>query len=111
MLKTSMHADFDNWKRTVMKQVKTECLKYRQRLRGSMTGRQEMEAATDFNSASLAEDGEEFMNEKELDFLFDEVDWTGDVEQMNSSPDRMKEYVDAAVTKIVTPPASPKVEE
>ena len=82
-LKVSIHIDFDNWKRVVLKQVKTECVKYRERLRK-------------LHVEEFAEDPatpEESLNEKELDFLFDEVDWTGGIEELRQSPLRMKAYV------------------
>ena len=82
-LKVSIHLDFDNWKRGVMKQVKAECLKYRERLRHSL------HIDTEDKVAYAHED-----NEKELDYLFDEVDWTGGIEDL--SPEKMKEYVEAS---------------
>ena len=83
-LKVSIHLDFDNWKRVVMKQVKTECVKYRERLRQSLRIDTHEQPADDAD------------NEKELDFLFDELDWTGGIEELKQSPERMKHYVESS---------------
>jgi hypothetical protein len=82
-LKVSIHLDFDNWKRSVMKQVKAECVKYRDRLRHDL-------AVIDNN------EGEDSNNEKELDFLFDELDWTGGIEELEKSPEKMKHYIESS---------------
>jgi hypothetical protein len=68
-LKLSLHVDFDNWKRTVLRQVKNECIRYRERLQKS----------------SITDDAEDnsTVNQKELDFIFDEVDWTGDIDSFS----------------------------
>ena len=81
LLKVSMHADFDNWKRTVLKQVKNECLRYRSRLQKNLR----IESADPVS-------GDPDENEKELDFLFDEVDWTGDLKDI--SPERVRRPAD-----------------
>lgn len=81
LLKVSIHTDFDNWKRTVMKQVKNECIRYRSRLEKNI-----QHLPTD--ESPLNDE-----NEKELDFLFDHVDWTASVHDL--SPERIKEYITA----------------
>ena len=83
-LKVSIHLDFDNWKRGVMKQVKGECLKYRERLRQSLR----------IDSQDWAPEPDDGDNEKELDYLFDEVDWTGGVDDL--SPEKMKQYIESS---------------
>jgi hypothetical protein len=95
-LKISMHAEFDNWKRTVLKQVRNECIKYRDRLRKNLM-------RMDGDGSTLAENekgGEEnepstdnLLNEKELDYLFDEVDWTGDMQQLDMTPEKLRQHV------------------
>ena len=90
-LKVSIHLDFDNWKRTVMKQVKAECVKYRDRLRQSLT--------IENNQQQILP--EEVDNERELDYLFDELDWTGGIEELQQSPEKMKNYVESS--RVSTP--------
>jgi hypothetical protein len=85
-LKVSIHLDFDNWKRSVMKQVKGECVKYRDRLRQSLS----IDNNDQKNSAN------DLDNEKELDFLFDELDWTGGIEDLQKSPEKMKHYIESS---------------
>jgi hypothetical protein len=88
-LKVSMHADFDNWKRTVLKQVRGECIKYRQRLkRGVMDP-----TSGDGQNEGTAENEENLLNEKELDYLFDEVDWTGDMQLLEMTPEKLRQHV------------------
>jgi len=99
-LKISMHADFDNWKRTVLKQVRGECIKYRQRLKKSMRIDEE-EASPDntpmYGDAGMPDpvqpDEDVLLNEKELDFLFDEVDWTGDMQQLDMTPEKLRSRI------------------
>ena len=97
-LKISMHAEFDNWKRTVLKQVRNECIKYRDRLRKNLLRMDDDTNGTVTNT----HDGEEqnpssddLLNEKELDYLFDEVDWTGDMQQLDMTPDKLRQHVAA----------------
>jgi hypothetical protein len=85
-LKVSIHLDFDNWKRVVMKQVKAECVKYKERLRRSLR--------IDTHEVRLDQKDED--NEKELDFLFDELDWTGGMDELKQSPLKMKHYVESS---------------
>jgi hypothetical protein len=80
-LKVSIHLDFDNWKRVVMKQVKAECVKYKDRLRQSLR----------IDTQEVKPDNDE--NEKELDYLFEELDWTGGIDELQQSPEKMKHYV------------------
>ncbi len=98
-LKVSIHLDFDNWKRVVMKQVKAECVKYRERLQQSLR--------IDTHEQQDIHDDED--NEKELDFLFDELDWTGGIEELKRSPEKMKHYVESsrASTPDLTPSSQP----
>ena len=97
-LKISMHAEFDNWKRTVLKQVRNECIKYRDRLRKNLLRMDEDK--TEKSNANT--DGEEnvpetdnLLNEKELDYLFDEVDWTGDMQQLDMTPEKLRLHLTA----------------
>jgi hypothetical protein len=84
-LKVAIHLDFDNWKRVVMKQVKAECVKYRERLRQSLR-----------IDAPGQPDGLGGDNERELEFLFDELDWTSGIEDLQRSPERMRRYVESS---------------
>ena len=36
---------------------------------------------------------ENLLNEKELDYLFDEVDWTGDMQLLEMTPEKLREHV------------------
>ena len=88
-LKISMHSEFDNWKRSVLKQVKTECMRYQQKLKKSLS------------LEEIEDDGVgegDYVNEKELDFIFDEVDWTVGLDELQRSPEKMKEYVSSRVS-------------
>jgi hypothetical protein len=85
-LKVSIHLDFDNWKRVVMKQVKAECVKYKERLRRSLR----------IDTHEIRLDKKDEDNEKELDFLFDELDWTGGMDELKQSPLKMKHYVESS---------------
>ena len=87
-LKVSIHLDFDNWKRMVMKQVKAECVKYKERLRQSLR----------IDTHEVKTDQKDDDNEKELDFLFDELDWTGGIDELKQSPLKMKHYVESSRT-------------
>lgn len=84
-LKVSIHLDFDNWKRVVLKQVKAECFKYRDRLRSSLRLDGADDVPLDVDTT----------NEKELDFLFEQVDWTGGTEELKQTPQRMKAYIES----------------
>lgn len=70
-LKLSLHHEFDHWKKSVMRQVRNECVRYRDRLKKSLLLVAERE--------DIPEDYDNSLNQKDLDYLFDEVDWTGDV--------------------------------
>lgn len=84
-LKVSIHLDFDNWKRVVLRQVKAECVKYRDRLRSSRR----------LDSDEDLPHDEDLTNERELDYLFDQVDWTGGSEELKQTPQRMKAYIES----------------
>jgi len=106
-LKISMHAEFDNWKRTVLKQVRNECIKYRDRLRknlmrmdGDGSTLAENEKGGEVNEPST----DNLLNEKELDYLFDEVDWTGDMQQLDMTPEKLRQHVAAVAS---SRPSSP----
>lgn len=97
-LKISMHAEFDNWKRTVLKQVRNECIKYRDRLRKNMLRMDDDTSGTN----QITQEGDErnpssddLLNEKELDYLFDEVDWTGDMQQLDMTPEKLRQHIAA----------------
>lgn len=73
-LKLSIHHEFDHWKKSVMRQVRNECIRYRDRLKKSL------QLVSDRDQDELdAPAVDDTLNEKDLDYLFDEVDWTGDV--------------------------------
>jgi hypothetical protein len=94
-LKISMHADFDNWKRTVLKQVRGECIKYRQRLkRGVMDATASESGGGDaLETEKEVDNHENLLNEMELDYLFDEVDWTGDMQLLEMTPEKIRQHV------------------
>lgn len=84
-LKMSVHTDFDNWKRTVMKQVKNECIRYRSRL-----GRNPTVTDPTREVPEIIDDE----NERELDFLFDQVDWTGNMQDLSTEFVSKKDQAD-----------------
>jgi len=86
-LKVSIHLDFDDWKRVILKQVKAECVKYRDRLRSSLR--------LDGGEDIPPHNDDDLTNERELDFLFDQVDWTGASEELKHTPQRMKAYIES----------------
>ena len=95
-LKISMHAEFDNWKRTVLKQVRNECIKYRDRLRKNLLKTDEdLPINGDFGEMGAENDpsSDNLLNEKELDYLFEEVDWTGDMQQLDMTPEKLRQHV------------------
>ena len=101
-LKISMHAEFDNWKRTVLKQVRNECIKYRDRLRKNLLRMDEDQSTTVAENGNVGGENDpstdNLLNEKELDYLFDEVDWTGDMQQLDMTPEKLRQHVAAVAS-------------
>ncbi|EER13983.1 hypothetical protein Pmar_PMAR022515 [Perkinsus marinus ATCC 50983] len=82
--------EFKRWKETVLQQVRREYARHRDKLQAS---RQQKRQSTISGSPEDAEglpDETLVENEGDLDFLFDELDWTADQQQIDSIAGKRK---------------------
>ncbi|KAF4735789.1 hypothetical protein FOZ62_024898, partial [Perkinsus olseni] len=82
--------EFKRWKETVLQQVRRECARYRERLQASRQQKRQSVIGAPPGDAEGAAEETLVENEGDLDFLFDELDWTADQKQIDSIAGKRK---------------------
>ncbi|KAF4748018.1 hypothetical protein FOZ62_024523 [Perkinsus olseni] len=82
--------EFKRWKETVLQQVRRECARYRERLQASRQQKRQSVIGASPGDAEGSAEETLVENEGDLDFLFDELDWTADEKQIDSIAGKRK---------------------
>ncbi|KAF4654206.1 hypothetical protein FOL47_010095 [Perkinsus chesapeaki] len=83
--------EFKRWKETVLKQVRKECMRYKERLRADRQQKRQSNIGASPEAEGEGANEEALVeNEGDLDFLFDELDWTADQTQIDAIAGRRK---------------------